>query len=192
VPNDAKGKAHGVISSAFGFSGSAAFAFVAGAGIVDFSSFLSGNPNLAARFANTSSLIPKGALSIAPTFSFFSTGAAAAAGVVVVGGLGLDAVGVGFGLNAIPNRSARDFIAFCSAVRVGSVVDGASGAGAGSDVVYHQLAFVEGKAGFTGAASGSAAVGPSGATYHQLSHSLICSSSTHEFLFSLYGYASFK
>jgi len=91
---------------------------------------------LAARFANTSSLIPSGALSIAPTFSFFSTGVTAVvAGLAVEAeaeavALGLDAVEVGFGLNAIPNRSARDFIACCSGVNVFSVVLEASGAGA--------------------------------------------------------------
>jgi len=103
-----------------------------------FSSFLSGNPNLAARLANTSSLIPKGALSIAPTFSFFSAAgvdAAAGAGAGVGFAFDLDAVGVGFGLNAIPNRSARDFIACCSGVNVCSVVD----SGAGAEVVCHQL-----------------------------------------------------
>lgn len=118
---------YGVSStSAFGFALSASFAFVTGAA---FSSFLSGRPNLAARFANTSSLIPKGALSIAPAFSFLAaTGAGvaavddAAAVVEEVDGLDLDlVVEVGFGLNAIPNRSARDFIACCSGVRVASV-----------------------------------------------------------------------
>ena len=116
---------YGVSSASdFGFALSTCFAFVTGAA---FSSFLSGRPNLAARFANTSSLIPKGALSIAPAFSFFAaTGAGVAAvddaGAVVEEVDGLDlVVEVGFGLNAIPNRSARDFIACCSGVRVASV-----------------------------------------------------------------------
>jgi len=105
---------YGVNSSDFGLAaGSGAFALAAAGAGAAFSSFLSGSPNLAARLASTSSLIPRGALSIAPTFSFFS-GAGLAAGVEAaagVDGFGLDAVGVGFGLNAIPNRSARDFIA---------------------------------------------------------------------------------
>jgi hypothetical protein len=111
-------------------------ALTAAAAAGAFSSFLSGNPNLAARLASTSSLIPKGALSIAPTFSFFSTAGVEAAAAAGVGfDFGLDAVGVGFGLNAIPNLSARDFIACCSGVNVCSVVD----SGAGAEVVYHQL-----------------------------------------------------
>lgn len=49
-------------------------------------------------------------------------------------------VGVGFGLNAIPNRSALDFIAFCSAVN-SVVVEPDSGCVGcvGSEVVYYQL-----------------------------------------------------
>jgi len=62
----------------------------------------------------------------------------AGVGVGVGFAFDLDAVGVGFGLNAIPNRSARDFIACCSGVNVCSVVDSDS-ACAGAEVVYHQL-----------------------------------------------------
>ena len=135
---------HGVNSSDFGLAaGSGAFALAAAGAGAAFSSFLSGNPNLAARLANTSSLIPRGALSIAPTFSFFS-GAGLAAGVEAaagVDGFGLDAVGVGFGLNAIPNRSARDFMACWAGVNVCSVVDSA---GAGVVVVYNQLSSMTG------------------------------------------------
>ena len=127
---------------------------------------------MAARFANTSSLIPSGALSIAPIFSFFSTGAAdVVAGLAVEAeaeavALGFDAVEVGFGLNAIPNRSARDFIACCSGVNVFSVVLEASGAGALS--VYWSDKGPMKESQRTGAVSAGALSRASGATYYQL------------------------
>lgn len=126
-------QAYGVSStSGFGAALAAAgVAFVAVAAGATGVSFFSGIPNLAALFASTSSLIPSGALSIAPTFSFFVTGVSAAdagllsAGLEVAGGglVRADEAEVALGLNGIPNRSARAFIACCAGVNVCSALD---------------------------------------------------------------------
>lgn len=134
----------------------------AGAG----AAFFSGNPNLAARFANTSSDIPNGALSIAPAF-----GAAAALGSVIpVGGVdvvsaGLDVGREALGLNGMPNRSARAFMACCSGVSsvlVSPLDDEVAGAGAAEAEAEDDAGLVAGWAAGADAVIGAVS---SGSTY---------------------------
>ena len=133
---------YGVIST----SGLAAGALgAAGAVVGAGAAFFSGNPNLAARFANTSSDKPNGALSIAPAFGAAVLGSVAAAvvGLEVPAGSGF--VGrLALGLNGIPNRSARAFIACCSGVRsMVSPLDSAEAGAAGAEAGAAGLAVAE-------------------------------------------------
>ncbi len=84
---------------------------------MDADAFFSGNPNLAARFAKTSSLIPRDAVSMAGAFVFGGEAGSEGVGGAFVGD-GADRFEVAIGSKGIPNRSARDFKACCSGVKV--------------------------------------------------------------------------
>lgn len=132
--------AHGVISASAFFVGLAA---AVGAGVVVAgldSAFFSGIPNFAALFARTSSLRPSELLSILPAFTFGSAGVSffdveAGASAFDVGATLVVCRGVeaALGLNGMPNRSARAFLACCSGVKSAAaslVLLSVSGAGA--------------------------------------------------------------
>lgn len=95
--------------------------------------FFSGKPNLAARFASTSSDRPRDVLSIGPAFSFFSAVCKAALGAAVEP-LPLDLGAAALadkaeGSKGRPNRSARALRACCSGVSsVGAGVSALGGA----------------------------------------------------------------
>ena len=116
-----------MISAGAGFAaaiGVDVFAFVSAGPAAAAGAFFSGRPNLAARAAKTSSLMPKLAdLSIALGFSFFAGGALGVA-VDEAGATGLDdeAGADDLGLNSRPNRSARRLRASSSGDKAFSVV----------------------------------------------------------------------